>query len=77
MNKFDEALELLDNGCDGPDAFDIYKKALEYGKKLEALLELYRKYLYVTEKWYETTNSGYVRKELVFEIEKLESEIKK
>ena len=72
---YEEALELLNNGCDGPDALDIYKIALEKAQKQEELLELYRKYFNVTEYWYETNNSGNIRKETAIEIEKLESEL--
>lgn len=72
---YEEALELLNNGCDGPDALDIYKIALEKAQKQEELLELYRKYFNVTEHWYETNNSGNIRKETAIEIEKLESEL--
>lgn len=44
-------------------------------KKEKELLELYRKYFNVTEHWYETNNSGNIRKETAIEIEKLESEL--
>jgi len=40
---YEEALELLNNGCDGPDALDIYKIALEKAQKQEKLLELYKR----------------------------------
>lgn len=54
---------------------NIYKIALEKAQKQEELLELYRKYFNVTEHWYETNNSGNIRKETAIEIEKLESEL--
>jgi hypothetical protein len=75
--KFDEALELLDNGCDGQEAFDTYKKALEYGKKLEILLELYRDYFFVVEHKYNLSNSENIKTELAVRIKELEKEIEK
>lgn len=76
FNKFDEVIELLDNGCDGQEAFDTYKKALEYGKKLEILLELYRDYFFVVENKYNLSNSENIKTELAIKIKELESEIK-
>lgn len=40
---YEEALELLNDGCDGPQAFDTYKTALEQAQKREKLLKLYDK----------------------------------
>lgn len=54
---------------------EILEKALERGEKLEELVELYLKYLNVTQGWYETTDSGNVKEELIIEIAKLEREI--
>lgn len=77
FNKFNEVIELLDNGCDGQEAFDTYKKALEYGKKLEILLKLYRDYFFVVEHKYNLSNSENVKAELAIKIKELEREIEK
>lgn len=89
MNKFDEAINYVNymnetylehtKRRSGQTGFGqwpyLVKKELERGKKLEELVKLYRKYLNVAEGWFETTNSGNVREELIIEIGKQEREI--
>jgi len=80
---YEEALDLIENidrnlpytWLMGRDNLMKIKHTVEQAQKQEELLELYRKYFNVTEHWYETNNSGNIRKETAIEIEKLESEL--
>ena len=80
---YEEALELLNNGCDGPDAFDDYKIALEQAQKQEKLLELYRELMTAKDEllsigWFGDEYYETVKKEIGLEkqIKELEDESK-
>jgi arginyl-tRNA--protein-N-Asp/Glu arginylyltransferase len=76
---YEEALDIMINSILPRESNKTAKMkvmhALQQAQKQEELLELYRKYFNVTEHWYETNNSGNIRKETAIEIEKLESEL--
>lgn len=77
---YEEALELLNNGCDGPQALDTYKIALEQAQKQEKLLELYIDLNNIYEELYTmelstliNLNSNFYK----FEIAKLKNQIRR